>query len=61
MKKLAFGSLKKYIVQAKRRGKKEEWTEWTNVDDYEEAVKHAKRAEQAGYDTRIVKRSEYEG
>ena len=61
MKKSAFCSLKKYIVQAKRKGKKEEWTEWTNVDDYEEAVKHKKHAEQAGYDARIIKRSEYEG
>ena len=52
--------MKQYTVQAKRKNtnKKEKWSEWTTVDDYEAARHHAKRAEEAGYDAKIIDRGE---
>lgn len=47
---------REYKVQAKRKDTDEQWTEWSIVDDYDEAVKHAKRAEELGYCSRIVER-----
>ena len=49
---------KRYLVQAKRIDTDEEWTEWTDVDDYEEALMHAQRARDDGYDARIVYNTE---
>lgn len=51
---------KRFKVQAKRKGTNEKWTEWTIVDEYETASKHAKRAEEAGYDAKIVDKGERE-
>lgn len=53
MKKL-YLFLKRYLVQAKRKGSKEEWSEWTDTDDYAEAEMHAERVRQDGYDARII-------
>lgn len=47
----------RFKVQAKRKNG-HKWTEWTEVDTYEDAVMHAKRAEEAGFDARIVDRGE---
>ncbi len=44
---------KRFVIQAKRPTDKE-WSEWTRVDDYDEAAKHAKRAEELGYCSRII-------
>jgi RNA polymerase-binding transcription factor DksA len=44
---------KRYKVQARRKDE-QNWTEWTIVDNYDDAVKHAKRAEEAGYCARII-------
>ena len=45
---------KRYDVQAKRKNTSEKWSEWTNTDNYREAVKHACRVEQLGYAANIV-------
>ena len=44
---------KRFLIQAKRPTDKK-WSEWTRVDDFEEAVKHSKRAEELGYCARIL-------
>ena len=46
--------LKRFVIQAKRKDTAEEWTEWTNVDEYDEALIHAQRAREAGYLARII-------
>lgn len=50
---------KRFKVQAKRKDE-QKWTEWTIVDTYEDAVKHSKRAEEAGYCSRIIDKGETE-
>ncbi len=49
---------KRYSVQAKRKNTNEKWTDWTLVDDYDAAVKHAARVEALGYDAQIIDRGE---
>lgn len=49
---------KRYCVQAKRKNTDEKWTDWTLVDDYESAEKHAARIEALGYDAQIIDRGE---
>ena len=44
---------KRYEVKAKRKNE-DIWTEWTRVDDFAKAQLHAKKAEDAGYDSTIV-------
>ena len=51
MKKFEF---KRYDVRAKRKDTNEKWTEWTNVDNYRQAEKHACHAEELGFTTKIV-------
>lgn len=48
----------KYCVQAKRKNTKEKWSEWTRVDNYEDAVRHSKNVENLGYRSKIVERRE---
>lgn len=57
MEKFQYRS-KRYIVQAKRKDTSERWTEWTILDDYDEAVRHADRAAELGYDSRIIDKGE---
>ena len=45
---------KRYSVQAKRKDTNEKWTEWTSVDNYLEAVRHACHVEEVGYAANIV-------
>ncbi len=45
---------KRYCVKAKRKNTNERWTEWTNVDNYREAVRHSCRVEELGYAAKIV-------
>lgn len=47
-------NVKRYDVQAKRKDKKETWTEWNSVDNYHCAEKHAAHVEELGYRSRIV-------
>lgn len=49
---------KQYTVQARRKDSKAKWTEWAVVDGYETAEKHVRRAEELGYQARIVERGE---
>lgn len=49
---------KRYCVQAKRKNTDEKWTDWTLVDDYESAEKHAARIEALGYEAKIIDRGE---
>ena len=49
---------KRYIIQAKRKGKNQAWTDWTLVDNYDDAVKHAKKIKEIGYRSRIVDKGE---
>lgn len=48
----------RYIVQAKRKNTDEKWSDWTTVDDYDEAVRHANHVTEVGYESRIVDREE---
>ena len=45
---------KRFSVQAKRKDTAEKWSDWTIVDDYDDAVEHCKRIEKLGYESRIV-------
>lgn len=47
---------RKYNVQARRKFTDEGWTDWTSVDDFEEAIKQKKKAEDAGFGARIIDR-----
>ena len=49
---------RRYTVMAKRKNTDEPWTDWTNADDYESAVKHANRVEELGYSSKIIDRGE---
>lgn len=49
---------KRYDVQAKRKNAKEKWSEWTSVDNYLEAVRHACHVEELGYAAKIVVKDE---
>lgn len=49
---------KRYNVRAKRKNTDEKWTDWTLVDDYESAEKHAARIEALGYEAKIIDRGE---
>ena len=44
----------RYDVQAKRRDSNEKWSEWTKVNSYREALKHAKHIMELGYLPNIV-------
>lgn len=46
--------LKRYTVQAKRKDTKEQWTEWSTTNDYNIAVRQAKRAQELGLDSKII-------
>lgn len=48
---------KRYRVQAKRKDERK-WTEWTVVDNYDDAVRHRNRAEELGYCSRIIDKGE---
>lgn len=50
--------MKRYSVQAKRKGSKESWSEWTRADNYYRAEHHACHAEELGYSARIVVNSQ---
>lgn len=52
--------LKNYDIEAKRKDKKEPWSDWTRTDNYEEAVRYKEQIESLGYDARIVERREDE-
>lgn len=41
-----------------RKNTDEKWTDWTLVDDYESAEKHAARIEALGYEAKIIDRGE---
>ena len=45
---------KRYTIQAKRRNTNENWSEWTNVNNYRDAVNHACKVEELGYAANIV-------
>lgn len=49
---------KRYTVQAKRRNTHEPWSEWTNIDNYRDAVNHACHVEELGYAAKIVVKDE---
>lgn len=51
---------RRYAVQARRKDTAERWSEWTAVDDYDDAVKHRNRAAELGYCARIVDKRERE-
>ena len=46
--------LKRYCVQAKRKNTNEKWSEWTNVNNYNDAERHACHVEELGYAAKIV-------
>jgi hypothetical protein len=52
----SFDNSKKYVVQAKRKNTKEEWTDWALVDNYSAAQKHADRVKELGHSVRIITR-----
>lgn len=45
---------KRFQVQARRMFSKESWTRWIETDDYDIAVKQAKKAEAAGFEAKIA-------
>lgn len=44
----------RYAVMAKRRGENEPWSDWTAVNNYYRAIQHTVKAENAGYDAKMV-------
>jgi hypothetical protein len=53
MKMKKFGR-KRYIVQAKRRDTNEKWSDWTDTNNYRQAVNQARHVEEVGYLAKIV-------
>lgn len=51
---------KRFHVQARRKLVKSSWTKWMETDDYDIAVKQAKKAEAAGFEAKIVDKGERE-
>jgi hypothetical protein len=49
---------KRYTVHAKRKNRDEKWSEWTTVDAYEDAVRHAAHVEELGFESKIVDKGE---
>lgn len=47
---------KRYTVQAKRRNTDEPWSDWTDTNNYRQAVNHACHVEEVGYLATIVVR-----
>ena len=45
---------KRYTVLAKRRDAHGRWTDWTDTNNYQQAVNHACRVEELGYSANIV-------
>ena len=50
--------LKNYDIEAKRKNSKNQWSNWTKTDSYEEAVRYKEQIESLGYEARIVERRE---
>ena len=48
---------KRYTVLA-RRNTNEKWTDWTDVDNYHDAVNHSRHVEELGYLAKIFDRGE---
>ena len=44
---------KRYYVMAKRKNTDEEWTDWTSVNNYGDAQRHAEHVKELGYESRI--------
>ena len=44
---------KRYTVYAKRKNSNERWTVWVDVNNYQQAVNHACKVEEAGYLAKI--------
>lgn len=44
----------RYFIKAKRKNTNEKWTDWTAVDNYEEAVGHVEKVREIGYDAKLV-------
>lgn len=47
---------KRFRVLARRMFSREPWTEWTQVNNYDDAVMHAKRGEAVGFEAKISDR-----
>lgn len=45
---------KRFHVQVRRMFSKESWTKWMESDDYDIAVKQAKKAEAVGFEAKIA-------
>jgi hypothetical protein len=45
---------KRYNIRAKRKDKDEPWTEWTCVDNYQDAIKHMVKIEELGFKSKII-------
>lgn len=51
---------KRFHVLARRKIAKSSWTAWTRVDNFDDAMKQAKKAEAAGFELKIVDKGERE-
>jgi hypothetical protein len=49
---------KRFSVLARRRSTRGAWSNWTEVNNFDDAVKQAKKAEAAGYEAKIVDKGE---
>jgi hypothetical protein len=44
----------RYYIQAKRKGSDEKWSEWTEINDYQEAIYQVEWVCEVGYDSKLV-------
>lgn len=44
---------KRYCVKARRKGVREPWSTWTEVDNYRQAEQHAEHVQEVGYSSKI--------
>lgn len=44
---------KRYCVKARRKGVREPWSTWTEVDNYRLAEQHAEHVQEVGYSSKI--------
>lgn len=47
----------RYFIKAKRKNTNEKWTDWTNVDTYDEALRQVKHVFEVGFEGKLVPNS----
>lgn len=50
--------MKRYDIKAKRKDRNEDWTEWTQANNYSDAIRHVVHVEELGFKAKVVPNKE---